>query len=80
MVDPNDAVIAQTIIGMGHNLGLNVIAEGVETDEQRKCLARIGCDAFQGYLFNKPAPLYEFEQLITQFNTKIGHQHAGADA
>jgi EAL domain-containing protein (putative c-di-GMP-specific phosphodiesterase class I) len=68
MVDPSDAVIAQTIIGMGHNLDLNVIAEGVETEEQRECLARIGCDAFQGYLFNKPSPLKEFEQLVATKN------------
>lgn len=68
IVDPNDAIIAQTIIGMGHTLGLNVIAEGVETQDQRLCLERIGCDAFQGYLFSKPVPLIEFEQLILQAN------------
>ena len=76
LVDPSDAVIAQTIIGMGHNLGLNVIAEGVETEEQRLCLARIGCDAFQGYLFNKPSPLIEFEQLVA---TKNGQRYNIAD-
>jgi diguanylate cyclase (GGDEF)-like protein/PAS domain S-box-containing protein len=64
IVDPNDAVIAQTIIGMGHNLGLNVIAEGVETQDQRICLERIGCDAFQGYLFGRPMPTPEFERHI----------------
>lgn len=66
LVDPSDAVIAQTIIGMGHNLGLNVIAEGVETEEQRACLEQIGCDAFQGYLFNKPLPVKEFEQFVAK--------------
>ena len=63
-------MIAQTIIGMGHNLGLSVIAEGVENEEQRKCLEHIGCDAFQGYHFNRPSPLAEFEQLVRQVNTK----------
>lgn len=71
IVDPNDAIIAQTIIGMGHNLGLNVIAEGVETQEQRQCLEIIGCDAFQGYLFSRPLPLLEFEQLAIQTNENI---------
>ncbi|WP_446812208.1 putative bifunctional diguanylate cyclase/phosphodiesterase (plasmid) [Methylomonas sp. 2BW1-5-20] len=66
LVDPSDAVIAQTIIGMGHNLGLNVIAEGVETEEQRACLEQIGCDAFQGYLFNRPQPLGEFELFVAK--------------
>ena len=66
LIDPSDAIIAQTIIGMGHNLGLNVIAEGVETEEQRACLEGIGCEAFQGYLFNKPMPLSQFEQFVAR--------------
>lgn len=68
IIDPNDAVIAQTIIGMGHTLGLNVIAEGVETEEQRNCLVNIGCDAFQGFLFSKPVPLEDFKQFLEQTN------------
>ena len=52
--DPNDAVIAQAIIALGHSLGLQVIAEGVETLEQRDVLAGIHCDAFQGYYFARP--------------------------
>lgn len=71
ITDPNDAVIAQTIIGMGHNLGLNVIAEGVENEEQQSCLERIGCDAFQGYLFSKPVPIIEFESLVSQSNHRL---------
>lgn len=64
ITDPSDAVMVQTIIGMADNLGLKVIAEGVETDEQRTCLERQGCFAYQGYLFGKPIPLDEFERLI----------------
>lgn len=59
----NDAVIAQTIIGMAHNLGMSVIAEGVETEAQRTCLERFGCPTYQGYLFGRPMPLHEFEEL-----------------
>jgi len=54
--DPNDAIIAQTIVSLGHSLGLLVIAEGVETQAQRDDLARMGCDAFQGYFFGRPGP------------------------
>ena len=61
----NDAVIVQTIIGMAHNLGVDVIAEGVETEEQRACLERFGCPTYQGYLSGKPMPLREFEELAS---------------
>jgi diguanylate cyclase (GGDEF)-like protein/PAS domain S-box-containing protein len=54
LVDPNDAVIARTIVALAHNLDLRVIAEGVESAEQRDFLAAIGCDAFQGYFFGRP--------------------------
>jgi len=62
--DPNDAVMVQTIIGMAHNFRLDVIAEGVETEGQLAFLRQHGCRAFQGYLFSKPVPIEEFEQLL----------------
>ncbi len=62
LTDGSDAVIARTIVALGHNLGLKVIAEGVETAEQRHFLAGIGCDAFQGYYFGRPEPLALLEQ------------------
>ncbi|MDO9010571.1 MAG: EAL domain-containing protein [Gallionella sp.] len=63
--DPNDAAIVQTIIAMTEALGLNVIAEGVETAMQRDFLDKHGCHSFQGYLFSKPIPVGEFEALLT---------------
>lgn len=62
----NDAVVVQTIIGMANNLGLRVIAEGVETQEQRACLERFGCTSYQGYLYGRPMPLPQFEALTIQ--------------
>ncbi|WP_366887955.1 EAL domain-containing protein [Rhodoferax sp.] len=64
MTDPNDAVIARTIIGLGQSLGLNVIAEGVETAEQRDFLAQHGCQAFQGYFFARPLPADQLAQSM----------------
>lgn len=62
--DPGDAAIVRTIIGMADNLGLEVIAEGVETQAQRNFLEHNGCHLFQGYLFSKPMPIEEFRTLL----------------
>ncbi|MDZ4201970.1 MAG: EAL domain-containing protein [Gallionella sp.] len=62
--DLNDAAIVQTIIAMGEALGLDVIAEGVETESQRDFLDKRGCHAFQGYLFGRPLPLDQFEAQL----------------
>ena len=65
--DPNDLALCESIIVMAHRLGLQVIAEGVETREQQDLLVAAGCDYLQGYLFAKPLPLDQFEAwLITQ--------------
>ncbi|OAI01161.1 EAL domain-containing protein [Methylomonas methanica] len=64
-VDPDDTVIVQTIIAMANNLGLDVIAEGVETEEQRCFLEKHGCHTFQGYFYSKPLPLDGFEALLS---------------
>lgn len=62
--DPNDAAIAHAIIALGHSLGLQVIAEGVETVAQRDMLASIHCDAFQGYYFARPVAASDLTKQI----------------
>jgi len=62
--NPNGAAIVQTIIAMAEMLGLNVIAEGVETETQREFLELRGCQAYQGYLFGRPIPFEQFEKYL----------------
>ncbi len=68
--DPNDAAIVQTIIAMSVAMGLNVIAEGVESEAQLDFLDQRGCHAFQGYLFSKPVMLEPFEELLYQLSQR----------
>ncbi|MBI5919319.1 MAG: EAL domain-containing protein [Nitrosomonadales bacterium] len=63
--DGSDKAIVRTIIAMSHSLNLDVIAEGVETAEQRLLLLKKGCRHFQGYLFGKPLPIIEFETALS---------------
>ena len=64
LTDPNDAVIASTIVALGHSLSLKVIAEGVETVEQRDALAKMGCDAYQGYYFARPVAIQHLSDTL----------------
>jgi EAL domain-containing protein (putative c-di-GMP-specific phosphodiesterase class I) len=61
--DANDAAIVKAIILMAHTLGLQVVAEGVETAEQHRFLCRNGCDHLQGFLYARPLPAEEITQL-----------------
>lgn len=70
-VKPCDATIVQTIINMADNLGMEVIAEGVETEEQRVFLELNRCPAIQGYLLGRPVPLEEFELQVLQKHSHI---------
>ncbi|SHH24018.1 bifunctional diguanylate cyclase/phosphodiesterase [Massilia sp. CF038] len=63
-VDANDAAIASTIVALAHHMGLDVIAEGVETAAQADFLISVGCCAFQGYLYGPPVPVAQFEQML----------------
>jgi diguanylate cyclase (GGDEF)-like protein/PAS domain S-box-containing protein len=63
-LDSSDQAIVLTIIAMAHSLKLGVIAEGVETEEQRQRLLNKGCTHFQGYLFGRPLPIEQFDELL----------------
>jgi diguanylate cyclase (GGDEF)-like protein/PAS domain S-box-containing protein len=66
-----DCEIASAIIAMSHALGLKVLAEGVETQEQFQFLARLGCDFYQGYLYSRPLPAEEFASRWLQSNLTL---------
>ncbi len=66
VTDPSDLALSEAIIVMAHKLGMKVIAEGVETKEQRDLLAAAGCDYAQGYLYSRPVPAAEFEKLLKE--------------
>lgn len=68
LIDKNDAAIAKMVVALAESLGLDVIAEGVETLEQQAILAELGCFHYQGYLYGRPCPLDEFETLTIETN------------
>lgn len=70
-----DLAIVRSIAAVGHDLGLNVIAEGVETSSQLEALRSVGCDEYQGFLFSRPVPE---AQLLTLL--RAAHGERGAEA
>lgn len=71
LTDENEQAIVRTIILLGQTLGLEVLAEGVESAEQLKALLHLGCYHYQGYYFAKPLPLKDFEHFLQQHNNKM---------
>lgn len=84
--DSDDLAICESIISMAHKLGMKVVAEGVETEEQRDLLVTVKCDFGQGYLFSKPVPPEDFEHLVfhgksrLNFNFNVGQADGRLDA
>jgi EAL domain-containing protein (putative c-di-GMP-specific phosphodiesterase class I) len=66
LADAASGAIAQAILSLGKAMGLRVIAEGVESEEQREFLIRLGCHSFQGFLFSRPLPLEEFQLWLPE--------------
>ena len=69
--DANDAALVAAIISMAHRLGLQAVAEGVETDEQLVQLRRLQCDSAQGYLFSPPVPAEDLISLLKSNNSLV---------
>jgi EAL domain-containing protein (putative c-di-GMP-specific phosphodiesterase class I) len=65
-LDENDAVIVRSTIDLGHNLGIEVVAEGVESPEIWDRLSLLGCDTAQGYYMSRPKPAVELERWIAE--------------
>ncbi|MEH6822962.1 MAG: EAL domain-containing protein [Motiliproteus sp.] len=78
--DPDDAAIVKAIISLSQSLKYDVIAEGVETDEQRQFLYDNGCSHYQGYLFSRPLPVSEFEALVESGSLLAGSAPTAAIA
>ena len=66
--DSDDAAICSATIVLGHNLGLDLVAEGVETDSQRDHLKHLGCDLLQGFLYSRPLPADEILPFVLEWN------------
>jgi EAL domain-containing protein (putative c-di-GMP-specific phosphodiesterase class I) len=64
VADRKDGAVVRAVIDLAHGIGLRVIAEGVETEEQREILRALGCDGMQGFLFCRPIPPDELRALL----------------
>jgi EAL domain-containing protein (putative c-di-GMP-specific phosphodiesterase class I) len=64
--DISDRAVVRATIAMARSMGLDVIAEGVETEDQKRFLLENGCNHYQGYLFGRPVPIEQFEALLKQ--------------
>ena len=67
--DGDDAKIANLVIDLGHKLGLDVVAEGVETQNQIDFLRNYACDEIQGFILSKPLEINEFEKLVKEHSS-----------
>ncbi len=70
LIDANDAAISQMVVALAESMGLSVIAEGVESEEQLGFLQCQGCHAYQGYLFSQPLPIEQFDDFVGQSHSK----------
>lgn len=76
--DQSASAIAHTIVALAQAMGMDVIAEGVETEQQLSFLESIGCHLYQGYLFGRPLPLQAFEVLLKTTNSQLLRTHRQA--
>jgi diguanylate cyclase (GGDEF)-like protein/PAS domain S-box-containing protein len=77
--DSHDVAIVRSTISLAHELGLQVVAEGIEDDATWDLLRRLGCDTAQGYLISKPLPVREFERWARESGWQVGPADVQAD-
>jgi EAL domain-containing protein (putative c-di-GMP-specific phosphodiesterase class I) len=78
--DGDDAVIVRSTIDLGHNLGLEVVAEGVETQEALARLTELGCDTVQGYFLGRPQPTDAVEWIVRRLARRLPPDSRAASA
>ena len=78
--DDDAATIIRLVIGLGHNLNLTVLAEGVETEGQLLALQKLGCDLGQGYLFSRPVGVDEVAGALRDIETKLASGNGAGQA
>uniref|UniRef100_UPI0025EAFE05 EAL domain-containing protein n=3 Tax=Sulfurovum sp. TaxID=1969726 RepID=UPI0025EAFE05 len=66
LTNEEDQHIVQSIINLGHSLGMKVVVEGIENQNMADLIASYGCDYMQGYYFAKPLPVFEFQKMLRQ--------------
>jgi len=76
--DPADAAIVASTIGLGHSLGLRVVAEGVEDEETWRRLAELGCDLAQGYYLSRPLPAADLAGALDAAEARVTRQPLSA--
>jgi EAL domain-containing protein (putative c-di-GMP-specific phosphodiesterase class I) len=74
-----DRAIVQTVVTLGHSLGMEVVAEGIETVEQHRILQHAGCDVYQGFLFSKAIAPDAFEGLVRRNHKPVDSQWQVSD-
>ena len=72
--DHDDGMIAETVISLAHNLGMSVLAEGIDSEQQLNFLEHRKCDEYQGYLFSRPLPGPEASELLRSTKTSNSYQ------
>jgi EAL domain-containing protein (putative c-di-GMP-specific phosphodiesterase class I) len=76
VTDSHDVAIVRSTIGLAHELGLQVVAEGIEDQLTWDLLAKLGCDTAQGFFISKPLPIGELDRWVNESGWRLGSDDA----